>query len=155
RQLHGGDVESFEIDDVGAGLDVEVADVAATEDQHGKTGRDGRVEVLGIGDDLFDTTQSHGLGDVRSWRDEDGDAAEAGDRRDRRHRAGAHIHEDADVHRGTDAVVDESEDDVVDPLVHGLEGVDPVLEDEALPLRRLAADLGEQATDGDTGSRLD
>ena len=112
---------------------MQVARFAAAEHQHPHVEPASRLQIARVGDDLRHRAEPRRGGQVDVGRHQNRDRAEPRQRGDSDERAGPGLHQHADVRALPHADLDQAADDVVDPAVHRLVGVDPAVEQQALP----------------------
>ena len=113
------------------------------------------LAVLGVGDDDRHLPELHLALEPPVGPEQHGDGTEAVQRSDDAERAGAGVHENADVRAATDADLDESTDDVVDALVGSAVGVPTTFEQEHGVVGRRPRLLLDHRAHRDPRRRLD
>ena len=134
---------------------VQVARFAAAEHQHPHVELASRLQIARVGDDLRYRPEPRRGGQVDVWRHQNRNGAQPRQRGDRDERAGAGLHQHADVRTLSHADLDQAADDVVDAAVHRFVGVDAAVEQQALALGYVAGLLGHDAAKRDPGVVVD
>ena len=154
-QFHRVGVDLLHVDHGAARRQIKIAGIAAAEYQrlHRQSARGGQIRR--VGDQLGDTAESSGRGEVAVGGHQHGDAAQTRQRGDRHHRAGAGVHQHADASALSHAYRDQASHYVVDTPVDGVVGVHAAVEQEELALGHRLGLFGDDAPQRDSGVIVD
>ena len=134
---------------------IQCAGVATAEHQglHRQPAR--RRQIGRVGDDLGDSAESGGLGEVSVRRHQHRHTAQPGQRRNGHHRAGAGVHQDPDPGALPHTDLNEPAHHIVDTAIDGLIGVDASVEQQELAVGYRLRLLRNDAPQRDSGVVID